>query len=404
MDVYQKINVLSQEAGYEVSEREAIKSIRGFDIPENSGSGKQKFGSSHEKVRRGLPAEKMPIFNAAAGGGKRVPLLKILLTSVCENNCNYCGCRSGRDFERFEFKADELAKAFMSMVRAGLVQGLFLSSGVAGGGVRTQDRLLATADILRNKMGYKGYLHLKIMPGAEWDQIYAGMRLANRVSVNLESPNTTCLKMLAPKKQFLEQLLLRIRWIDEIRQKYPARYGWGGKWPSSTTQFVVGAVPDSDQMFLRTSTQLHRELRLQRVYYAKFNPVHGTPLEEKRGEDPKRIQRLYQADFLIRDYGYQLGDFQFNGHHNLSLDIDPKLAWASMNLYENPIEINQAERSALLRIPGIGPKRADMIISERKKSKIASLNDLRSIGILCERFMPFILINGKQPDHQLPLW
>ena len=404
MDVNKKINVLSQEAGYEVSERELIKSIGGFDMTENSSSGKRKFYSRHEKVRRGLPAEKMPIFNAAAGGGKRVPLLKILLTSVCENNCNYCGCRSGRDFERFDFQADELAKAFMGMVRAGLVQGLFLSSGVAGGGVRTQDRLLATADILRNKMGYEGYLHLKIMPGAEWGQIYAGMRLANRVSVNLESPNSTCLKMLAPKKQFMEQLLLRIRWIDEIRQKYPASQGWGGKWPSSTTQFVVGAVPDSDQMLLKTSTQLHRELRLQRVYYAKFNPVPGTPLEEKRGEDPKRIQRLYQADFLIRDYGYQLGDFQFNGNHNLSLNIDPKLAWAKRNLHENPIEINQAERSVLLRIPGIGPKRADMILNEREKSKITSVKDLRSIGILCERCMPFILINGKQPDHQFPLW
>ena len=305
---------------------------------------------------------------------------------------------------RFKFSPDELARAFMNLYNSGVVKGLFLSSGVTGGGICTQDRLLATAEILRKKMEYKGYLHLKIMPGAEWEQIYFGMHLANRVSINLEAPNQDCLKMLAPKKIFIEELLQRIQWINGIQQNYAPNRGWQGKWPSSTTQFVVGAAPDTDQLLLNSSAYLHKTLNLKRIYYSKFNPVMDTPLEGQPGENPKRILRLYQADFLLRDYDYQLKDFIFNEKDNLSLDIDPKLAWAKTYLSHSPVELNMADRSALLRIPGIGPKGTNKILLERNKSRIKNLGDLKRLGIHIERSVPFILLDGKRPDHQLTLW
>jgi len=404
MDVINKIAALSKEADYEVGEDDVKKAWSGgmTDLQPRWNMGN--VANSAQKVKRGLDPSQMPIYQASAGGGVKVPLLKILLTSVCKNNCNYCGCRLGRDFERFVFQPDELARAFMMLFEKGSVKGLFLSSAVVRNGVYTQDRLIATAEVLRKKMGYKGYLHLKIMPGAERDQIYAAMQLADRVSLNLESPDPECLKDLAPKKEFSSELLLRLKWINEIRNNFHKSHGWKGHWPSSTTQFVVGAVEDTDKRLLKTAAYLHQKLQLRRIYYARFNPVNGTPLEGKTAENPTRILRLYQADFLLRDYGFTLNDLNFEKDHALALDVDPKLAWAKANLSHDPIELNQAERSLLMRLPGIGPKKAKKIIDERKRSKILSLKDLNKIGINAERCAPYVLINGRQPDYQLKLW
>ena len=172
--------------------------------------------------------------------GQNIKLLKTLLTSVCERDCYYCPFRSGRDFRRATFQPAEFASLFMNLHRVGAAEGIFLSSGVAGGGVRTQDRLLDTADILRHKLGFRGYLHLKIMPGAEKAQVERAMQLADRVSVNLEAPNTERLAMLAPHKIFMEELLQPLRWVEEIRRSQPAHKSWNGHWPSMVTQYVVG--------------------------------------------------------------------------------------------------------------------------------------------------------------------
>ena len=341
--------------------------------------------------------------HATLPNGKTIKLLKTLLTSACERNCNYCPFRAGRDFRRATFKPDEFAQTFMALHRAGAAEGLFISSGIANGGITTQDKLIATAEILRQKYQYEGYLHLKIMPGAERAQVERAMQIADRVSINLEAPNTKRLEMLAPKKQFLEELVEPLRWVDEIRRDQPDILGWRGHWPSSVTQFVVGAVGENDLELLHTTDYLYRKLHLRRAYFSPFNPIPDTPLENQPAESVKREHRLYEASFLLRDYGFGLEELPFEGDGNLPLNTDPKLAWAQTNLAETPIEINRASRSQLLRVPGIGLKGVEAILSGRRQNKIRSLVELRKIGVNPTRASPFILLDGKKPAYQLSL-
>jgi predicted DNA-binding helix-hairpin-helix protein len=336
--------------------------------------------------------------------GQSIKLLKTLLTSACERDCYYCPFRAGRNFRRATFKPQEFANVFMELNRRGIAEGTFLSSGIAGGGIRTQDQLLDTADILRNKLGFRGYLHLKIMPGAEKAQVERAMQLADRVSVNLEAPNTTRLARLAPHKRFLDELLQPLRWVEEIRKSQPPYKGWKGRWPSTTTQFVVGGADESDLELLTTTTWLNKNVQLKRAYFSAFTPIGDTPLENKTATDPLREHRLYQASFLLRDYGFDLEDMPFTDNGFLPLQSDPKLAWAQLNLKEKPIEINRAERRDLIRIPGIGPKGAEAILRAKKIGKLNDLSALRKLGILVERSSPFILLNGKRTANQLSLF
>jgi predicted DNA-binding helix-hairpin-helix protein len=343
------------------------------------------------------------IYHAAAGN-QRVPLLKTLLTSVCERNCYYCACRTGRDFRRITFKPEEMAQVVVQMHQAGAIEGTFLSSGIAGGGMRTQDGILATAEILRNKMGYRGYIHLKIMPGAEQAQVEQAMLLADRVSINLEAPNTSRLARLAPMKTMTEELLQPLRWVEQIRQDKPGHQAWKGRWPSSTTQFVVGGSGESDLELLQTTQFLTNKLKLARTYFSAFNPISNTPLEHLPPLDPWRQYRLYQASFLLRDYPFTFEEFPFDPTGNLPLDADPKLAWAQTHLIEAPIEVNRADRIELLRVPGIGPKGANKIITARQRHRLFSITDLKALGIQTRRAAPFILINGRRQPVQLSLW
>ncbi len=348
--------------------------------------------------------DSLPISYATLPGGKKIPLVKTALTSACERNCFYCFFRSGRDFRRETFKPDELASTFLRIYQSGSVQGIFLSSGLAGGGVRTQDRLIDTAEILRNRLMYRGYLHLKIMPGAEKAQIERAMQLADRVSVNLEGPTTDRLSQLAPQKVFMDELLRPLRIIEEIRKNQSGTRGWNGHWPSSTTQFVVGAVGESDLELLRAANYLHKVLKLARVYYSGFGPISDTPFEDRPPVNPWRTYRLYQASFLLRDYGFQYEDLPFSGEGQLPLSADPKLAWARQNLSETPVEINKADLQQLLRIPGIGPRGARAILAARRQQHLQALEDLQGLGIVSKRAAPFILLSGKRPVYQMPLF
>ena len=344
------------------------------------------------------------ISHAITPGGKPIPLLKTLLTSACERNCFYCPFRAGRDFRRATFKPEELAQTFMAIHRAGLVEGMFLSSGVAGGGIRSQDALLDTAAILRTKMGFKGYLHLKLMPGVEYEQVHTAMRYADRISVNLEAPNTNRLEQLAPRKNFMEELLRPMRYFEQIRRTLPARQGWKGRWPSLTTQFVVGAVGESDLELLSTTEFLHQQMKLSRAYYSRFKPIDDTPLENIPAESPVRERRLYQASFLLRDYGFSLEELDFSQEGHLSLDLDPKQAWADSHLSGSPIEINRASREELLRVPGLGPKSVAAILQQRHRETIQTIDVLKKIGVQTSRAEPYILVNGKRVAQQLRLF
>jgi len=348
--------------------------------------------------------ESINISQAVMPGGKRIRLLKTLLTSACERNCYYCPFRAGRDFRRATFTPDEMAQTFIGLHRSGIAQGIFLSSGIAGGSVRTQDQMIATAEILRLKLGYRGYLHLKLMPGVEHAQVERAMQLADRVSVNLEAPNLQRLERLAPRKTFIEELLQPLRWVEEYRRSHPGHLGWNGHWPSTTTQFVVGAAGESDLELLKTTEYLHRKLGLRRAYFSAFRPIPDTPLENLPAESPQREFRLYQASFLLRDYGFNLEDLPFDPSSNLPHHTDPKMAWAQTHLASQPVEINRADREALLRIPGIGPKSVKAILTTRRIKSFLNLEDLNRIGINPSRAAPFILLNGKRPIRQLSLW
>ena len=223
--------------------------------------------------------EAVVVSTATRPNGSKIKVLKTLLTSVCERDCNYCPFRADRDFRRASFTPDEFSRLFMSLVKARAVEGLFLSSGVINGGVFTQDKLIATAELLRKKYHFSGYIHLKIMPGAEKSQIEQAMYLADRVSINLEAPNPDKLNKLAPCKSFLSELIPALKWIEEVRQNGSGRNAWNGYWPSSVTQFVVGAVGDTDLELLSTSQKLFRQYNLKRTYYSAFTPISDTPLE-----------------------------------------------------------------------------------------------------------------------------
>jgi predicted DNA-binding helix-hairpin-helix protein len=283
---------------------------------------------------------------------------------------------------------------------AGIVQGMFLSSGIFAGGANTQNKLLDTAQILRHKYDYRGYLHLKIMPGAERGQVEQAMLLADRVSVNLEAPNTERLLKLAPRKEFTEELLQPLRWVHEIRTTTSPAQAWNHRWPSSVTQFVVGGAGESDLELLSTTEHLYRQLGLRRTYFSAFNPVPDTPLENLPPTSPQREHRLYQSSFLLRDYGFSLEELPFDPSGNLPAALDPKSAWAELNLKENPVDVNRASRQELLRVPGFGQKGVNAILAARRQAPLRELGDLRKIGVLSNRAAPFILLNGKRPAYQ----
>jgi len=344
--------------------------------------------------------ERFPITQARLPNGKTIPLLKTMQTSVCERDCNYCCFRSGRDTPRASLTPDELASAVVKLSQAGIAKGVFLSSGITGGGIRTQDRIIATAEVLREKYHYQDYIHLKIMPGAEKDQIFRAMQLADRVSINLEGPDERSVHHLAPHKVFFRELLEPLRLIQEIRETYSPYLAWKKLWPSSCTQFVVGAVGETDQDLLKTTVNLRSKFKITRAYYSSFSPIINTPFENLPPLNPWRQHRLYQAFYLLRDYDFDFNDLQFSSSGNLSLKKDPKLTWAEQHLLEKPVEINQADYRQLLRIPGIGPITARRICNTRRHGMIRDISALQKLGIRTSKASKFILLDGHAQAFQ----
>lgn len=331
--------------------------------------------------------------------GKK-PVLKGMMTTACEKNCFYCPFRAGRSKIRREtFTPDEVARLFDDMQRARMVDGIFLSSGIIKGGATTQDKIIDTVEIIRRKYAYTGYVHLKIMPGADEDQILRAMQLADRVSINLEGPTPQRLAALAPRKEFDDELLARLRWAGALRQRTHHRLA------SLVTQFVVGAVGDTDLELMALSEKLYRQVGLARAYYSAFNPVSDTPFEDLQPVSPQREFRLYQSSFLLRDYSWNVEDLPFQQDGNLRLDMDPKRAWAEINLRHTPVDLMHADRDSLLRVPGIGPKTADSILKARRQTRLYDISQLRRLGLRApEQAAPYILLDGRRPPQQLALF
>ncbi len=357
--------------------------------------------SADQISRKSINGKDDAITLAVMPNGKKLKLFKTMITTACERNCFYCPFRAGRDFRRATFTPDEMAYNFMQLYYGKIAEGIFLSSGVLNGGVSTQDKLIETAEILRNKFQYRGYLHLKIMPGIEKAQLERAMMLASRISINLEAPNNFRLNLLAPKKDFSEELIKPLKWAEQIRRERSPHKNWNGLWPSSATQFVVGAVGESDLELISTSEKLYSQLKVRRIFYSRFNPILGTPLENNKAENPWRAHRLYQSSYLLRDYGFSLEEMPFDQDGNLPLELDPKLAWAKKHLEDNPIEINKAEKGELLKIPGIGHKSVQNILAIRRHHKINYIQQLRKMGIGTKNTQNYILLNGKRPARQI---
>jgi predicted DNA-binding helix-hairpin-helix protein len=401
MDQLETLRVLSDQM-----ELEHAEESRGEPAKPTCFTPQARHPEEHRDYSELTEREKRAVFvhPAQLPNGKQVKLLKTLLSSACERDCYYCPFRAGRDFRRATFKPQEFAELFMKLYQSNMAEGIFLSSGIAAGGANTQNKILDTAEILRKKLGFRGYLHLKIMPGAEKGQVERMMQLADRVSINLEAPNRERLTKLAPNKDFFEELFRPLKWVEEIRQSQPAYNGWNGRWPSTVTQFVAGGSDESDLELLSTTDWLMKNVRLKRAYYSAFFPIRDTPMENKAAVDPLREHRLYQASFLLRDYGFDLEDMPFVQDGNLPLATDPKLAWAQQNLQGSPLEINRAERRELLRIPGIGPKGADSILRARRTGKLRDLTELKKLGIVTTRIAPFVLMDGRRVDTQLSMF
>ena len=362
-------------------------------------SGRDRFGDGGVSID---DRKRLPISYVNAGTSGPLPLLKTAMTTVCENDCRYCSFSTYRDAPRQTFTPDELAAVFMAVYKKGYVKGFFLSSGIVGGGVRTQDKLLSAGEILRYRYGFRGYLHMKIMPGAEKSQVLRAMQLANRVSINLEAPTVDALQRIAPSKPLLTALDERLLWINQIRETMPPYQGWLGKWPSSSTQFVVGGGESTtDRDYLSLTENLHRRKKLSRVYFSGFNPVNGTPLADQLKQEPLRVLRLYQSAFLIRDYGYESTELDYFDDGFLDIHKDPKVSMAERIYAHQPLEINRAVYEQLIRIPGIGPKTAHCILRARREKTIKDAAGLKKLGVNTEKALRYILMDGKQAERQL---
>ena len=333
------------------------------------------------------------IYPAVLPDGRTEFLLKVLMNNACERHCTYCAQRAGRDFERLRFEPEELARLHMDLVAAGRVSGLFLSSAIPSNPAEAMDGMLAAVEILRRKHRFHGYVHLKVLPGAEQAQVERAVQLANRVSVNLEAPGPERLRRISPEKDLQADLLDRMGWITKLVAEK------SGRAKSQTTQFVVGASEETDCEIVRAASACYGRFRLSRVYYSGFQPVPDTPLDGLPPTPFMREHRLYQTDFLLRKYGFAEEEIPFGPDGNLSLEQDPKTAWALAHPERFPIEVNRAPQGELLRIPGIGPVSAKRILSVRRTGAIRELTDLRKLGAIARRAAPFILLGGKRPEE-----
>lgn len=328
-------------------------------------------------------------YPSKVSGGRTVMLLKILLTNRCSGDCGYCANRQERARRYCSFRPEELAALFMDFYRQRRVSGLFLSSAIPDSPNRTMQEMIETVEILRLKHQFKGYIHLKVLPGCSEHLAREACRLASRASINLEAPNPQRLRELSVVKDFQNDLVSRLGLLKEMEDE--------GLLPDGhTTQFVVGAAGESDAEILGTVRELYHTKGLRRAYFSAFNPISGTPLEGVPAENPWRQHRLYQADFLHRFYGFDLAEIPLDEEGRLALDRDPKMAWAAGHPEFFPLEINRAEREELLRVPGIGVIGVERILKARREASLNSLEQLKKLKVITGRAAPFLLLNGRQ--------
>ncbi len=333
---------------------------------------------------RALPG----IYRAAVPGRGRVPLLRVLMTNVCQYDCRYCAINCHRDIPRDSFQPEELVKLFLELNRRGAADGLFLSSGVGGDPGKTEARMLETVALLREREGFRGYIHLKIMPGLPLGYVECAAGLVDRLSINLEAPTLEHLARIAPRKAAATNAVPAMETVRRIKDSAPRLLPAG-----QTTQLVVGAAGESDREILERSRWLYGHLKMRRVYYSAYQPVCGEELAPPA--PPAREHRLYQSDWLLRHYPIPLDELLFDDYGNLPLAADPKLLWALRHPEIFPREVNRASYRELLQVPGIGPLSARRIVDARRRYAFRDLPALQTMGVVTKRARHFLLLDGR---------
>ena len=341
-------------------------------------------------VAAGYDRVKVPIFEAA-GRGCKVPLLKTLMDSHCQNNCKFCPFRAERRMSRNRWDPAELVNVTFKVWKRRQISGLFLSSAVAGDPDRMVEEQIETVRLLRNR-GFTGYVHLKIMPGAKHDLIKQSVQLADRVGINLEFPSAEHyddMKLFLDFKQdIIKRIRLLAREIKKAQEQGKCRAGLD-------SQMVVGASDETDKEILKVSEWLYNKMGAHRVYFSSFTPVSRTPLEHKPAGNRWREYRLYQSSFLIQKYGFKKKNFVLDDKDMLDLKYDPKFLFAAKNKIS--VDVNSASFENLIKVPGIGINTANRILESRALgARFNSTKELKNVGVILKRAAPFIEIDSRQ--------
>ncbi len=381
MDLMEKLKILSNAAKYDVSCSSS--------------------GSKRQNAKNGIGnASEAGICHSFTPDGRCISLLKILFSNDCIFDCKYCINGSSRDFLRVSFTPDEICSLAINFYRRNYIEGLFLSSAVIYNPNYTMELLLKTVKKLRIENKFNGYIHLKAIPGADNALIEEAGKFVDRMSVNIELPSSNSLKLLAPQKS-KEKILQPMKTIknsiinySEMKKsiKSTPLFVPGGQ----STQLIVGATPESDGKILKLSEALYNKYSLKRVYYSAYVPVikDNNLLPDITHPPMLREHRLYQADWLLRYYGFKANELLKNDDDNFDLNFDPKTHWALSNLNEFPVEINKVSYEKLLRIPGIGVTSAKKILKIRRVHNL-TFDDLRNLRVVLKRAKYFITCNGK---------
>lgn len=393
MDVQEKLEILADAAKYDVA---------------CTSSGLQR-GSKAGYIGNALGAGCCHSFTP---DGRCISLLKVLMTNVCVYDCAYCVNRCSNEVPRAAFTPEELADLTMAFYRRNYIEGLFLSSGVIGSPDHTTELMIRTLRLLRDHHRFRGYIHAKAVPGTSPELIDRLGHLADRMSVNLELPSQTSLSLLCPQKT-KQRIIAPMRQIrDNMAQDRESR---GISRRSTTylpstrprerarafvpagqsTQMIIGATPETDFQILNLSQALYKTLQLKRVFFSAYLPVSSDErLPQNTAVQLNREHRLYQADWLLRYYKFDVSEIISADVPNLEMDVDPKAAWAVNHLDLFPVEVNTAPLEVLLRVPGIGPRGARLIVRARRSSCLRE-GELRKLGIAFKRARYFITCNGK---------
>lgn len=385
MDMLEKLKILGESAKYDSS---------------CTSSGVDRRGGVSDGIGS---AASCGLCHSFAADGRCISLLKILMTNYCMYDCKYCINRRSNDVPRARFTPDEIADLTINFYRRNYIEGLFLSSGIIQSPDYTCEQIIEALSLLRNKYKFYGYIHAKTIPGADPELINRLGTLADRISVNIELPSQKSLNALAPDKSKSSILLPMGHITNKIRQnsyeivKYKAapKFAPAGQ----STQMIIGATPDTDFQILRLSEAMYGKYRLKRVFYSAYIPVGDQKLLPPAGTKPPllREHRLYQADWLLRFYGFKAEEILDEQHQEFNPLLDPKCNWALHHPECFPVEINKAPYEMLLRVPGIGVKSAQKIVTARRQAKL-DYPDLRKLGVVLKRANYFILCSGKRAE------